>query len=213
MSQTATIIIADDHVIYRTGLREILINAGYQVVAIAGNGFQLIEACAQYQPHIVFIDIRMPGMNGIEACRQLTARFPHIVKIAITFHERCHADIHKMWEAGATGFLSKQSDQDEIIRCVNTVYNGGIHCDENCRVALRDELDHDPLHHLAAPEQQLMLLIADEKTSNQIAALVHQSPHNIEKRRKKLYEKCGVTSTVGLIKFGVKRRFLNHEDW
>lgn len=70
------------------------------------NGLQLVEAVKQYRPDIVFIDIRMPGMGGIEACTILTDLFPGLFKIAITYHDSCHADVYQMSRAGATGFLS-----------------------------------------------------------------------------------------------------------
>lgn len=213
MPLPVTIIIADDHKMYRSGLRDLLTAAGMKVVALVANGAELIEAAKQHRPDIVFIDIRMPGMDGMDACMELTVLFPHIGKIAITYHDTCHPDVYRMSLAGATGFLSKQSDQDEIIRCVNTVYNGGSHCDEKCRLALKDQFNLDlQKHGLTEKDLELLILIAEEKSTVEIAELMHQSTHTIEKWRPKLYEKCEVKTAVGLIKFGVKWRIIKIEE-
>lgn len=200
-----TIVIIDDHVTFRNGLREVLISAGFNVKAMAGNGADAIVIAKQHQPDIIFVDIRMPGMSGIELCRELHALFPDMGKIAITYHDTYDPDIYAMSLAGASGFLSKQSDVDEIIRCVNTVYNGGIHADENCKHALRDRITEDiQKHGLTEKELQLFHLIGEEKTNKQIGAIMHQSENTIEKWRTKLYDKCDVKGLVGLIKLGMK---------
>jgi two-component system, NarL family, response regulator NreC len=200
-----TIIIADDHLLWRNGLSAALTTAGMQVVAMVGNGEELIAVCKQHLPDVAFIDIRMPGMDGIAACRELAALFPHMGKIAVTYHDPCHPDVYKMSQAGATGFLSKLSDHDEIIRCVHAVYHGGTYCDENCWPALKERFDKElDRHGLTEKQQQLLRLIGEEKTTDEIAAIMHQSPHTIEKWRMELNKKCEVKTVVGLIKFGVK---------
>lgn len=207
-----SIVIIDDHVTFRNGLREVLTSAGFNVKAMAGNGADAIVIAKQHQPDIIFIDIRMPGMNGIELCRELHAFFPDMGKIAITYHDTCNPDIYAMSLAGASGFLSKQSDVEEIIRCVNTVYNKGVHADENCKHALSDRLTEDiQKHGLTEKELQLLYLISEEKTNDKIGAIMHQSEHTIEKWRKKLYAKCEVKTVVGLMKFGMKWKIIKWE--
>jgi DNA-binding NarL/FixJ family response regulator len=205
MHYTIKIIIADDHVLWRTALSETLASAGMEVVAMAADGLRLLELAKQHRPDVVFIDIRMPGMGGIAACTELTALFPHMGKIAITYHDACHDDVYEMSLAGATGFLSKASDYDEILRCVNAVYHGGTHCDESCWPALKGRFQVEMQKHgLTEKEQQLLALIGDEKTTSEIAAIMHQSCHTIDKWRGALSKKCEVRTLAGLIKFGVR---------
>lgn len=200
-----TIIIADDHTLWRNTLSNALTTAGMQVVATTGTGNGLIELCKQHLPDIVIIDIRMQGMSGIEACRELSALFPNMGKIAITYHDACHPDLYEMSLAGAAGFLSKLADQEEIIRCVQTVHNGGTYCDASCRPALKEKFEKEfTKHGLTEKEVQLLCLIDEEKTTEEIAAIMHQSPRTIEKWRVDLNKKCEVKSVVGLIKFGVR---------
>lgn len=200
-----TIIIADDHTVWRNGLSHILTFADMQVVAIAANGTELIELCKKHLPVIVIIDIRMPGKGGIEACRELHALFPGMGKVAITYHDADHPDIYEMSRAGATGFLSKLSDQDEITRCVNAVYHGGTYCDARCKPALKERFDKELSQHgLTEMQVQLLRLIAEEKGTDEIAAIMHKSPHTIEKWRIELNRKCDAKNVVGLIKFGLK---------
>lgn len=179
-----------------------------EVVATTGTGNALIELCKQHLPHIVIIDIRMPGKDGIEACRELSALFPGMGKIAITY-DPIHPDVYEMSLAGTTGFLSKQADHDEIIRCINTVYNGGTYCDARCRLALKERFENDlQKHGLTEKEVQLLRLIGEEKSTEEIAAIMHQSQRTIERWRGELSKKCEVTSLVGLIKFGVKWKII-----
>jgi DNA-binding NarL/FixJ family response regulator len=204
-----TIIIADDHKVWRNGLSNALTSTGMLVVAIANNGAELIELSKQHLPDVVIIDIRMYGMGGIEACRQLTALFPNMGKIAITFHDACHPDIYEMSQAGASGFLSKLSDQEEIIRCVQAVHNGGSYCDANCLPALKEKFDQEfNKYGLTETQVQLLRLIGQEKSTAEIAAIMHRSPKTIEKWRIELNKKCKVETLVGLIKFGVKLKII-----
>lgn len=182
------------------------------VKAMVSNGPDALVVAQQHRPDIIFIDIRMPGMTGIETCGQLTTSFPHMGKISITYHDTCHPDIYAMSLAGALGFLSKQSDVEEIIRCVNTVYNGGVHADENCRHALQGWFNQDiQKHNLDERELQLLYLISEEKTNEEIGRMMHRSEDTIEKWRKKLYEKCEVKTVVGLMKYGMKWKIIKYE--
>lgn len=205
MLSPPTIIIADDHVTYRNGLSDTLTTAGMQVVAVAGNGLQLIELAKQYGPDVVFIDLRMPGMDGVAACAALQELFPQMGKIAITYYDPCHPDVQKILLAGARGFLWKTADVDEIIRCTHAVLHGDTHYDGSCRPVLNALFSGQVKpHHLDDKQEDLLRLIGDELTSEQIARIVNKSPHTIEAWRHNLSEKCGVKTLVGLVKFGVK---------
>lgn len=205
MLSPPTIIIADDHVIYRNGLRDTLATAGMPVVAVADNGLQLIELAKQYGPDIVFIDLRMPGMDGVAACAELQQLFPHMGKIAITCYDPCHPDVQKILLAGARGFLWKTADVDEIIRCTQAVHQGHTHYDGSCRPVLNAIFSGQVKpHNLDDKLEDLLRLIGDELTLEQIARMVHKSPHTIEAWRHELSEKCGVKTLVGLVKFGIK---------
>ena len=214
MPSPATIIIADDHITYRSGLRDILVNAGYLVVAIVSNGLELIEAVKKYLPDIVFIDIRMPQMDGVAACAQLESLYPAMGKIAISFYDPCHPDVQRILKAGARGFLWKASDVDEIIRCTDAVLRGDLYFDAGCRPVLNALLsDNLKRHQLDEKMEKLLRLIGEGLTSPQIARIFHKSPHTIEAWREKLMKKCGVKTFVDLIKFGITHGIIPCERW
>ena len=204
MPAPATIIIADDHVTYRTGLRDVLTNAGYRVVAVVDNGLQLVEATQQLQPDIVFIDIRMPEMDGVAACTLLHSLYPAMGKIAITFYDPCHPDVHKMWKAGARGFLWKTADVNEIIHCTEAALQRHIYFDASCQPVFNTLLDGNGKHNLPEKMENLLRLIGKGFTTRQIAHILHKSPHTIEAWREKLMRLCGVKTFADLMKFGVR---------
>jgi len=123
------IIIADDHEIYRDGLRSILShNDNIQLVAEAADGSGLLQVTATSDPDVILTDIKMPVMNGIEATRQLSAKFLHIAVVALTmFNEEHH--IIDMLAAGAKGYVLKDAPKTEIITAIGTVHrNGNYFC-------------------------------------------------------------------------------------
>jgi two-component system NarL family response regulator len=204
MPGAITIIIADDCDAYRKAFAHLLGSGQLQVAATVGNGAELIEATKQYLPDLVFIDIRMPVMDGIAACRELQNLFPSIGKIALTMYDHYYPDVQQMLQAGARGFLTKDAGVDEMIRCIKTVYSGGTYYCGSCRPIVNALLKGEAAHHLADHEMELLRLIGEELNSEDIAARLHKSVHTIGAWRQELLLKCGAKNVAGLIKFGIK---------
>lgn len=205
MHGAITLIIADDCDTYRKALANILASDYLQVAATATNGIELIEAAQQYGPDLVFIDIRMPVMDGITACRELQNLYPHIGKIALTMYDHYHPDVQEMLQAGANGFLNKDADMAEFKRCIDTVCNGGTHYGSSCMPVVNAMMKGQAYtHNLADYEIQLLQLIGEELSSEEIAVKMCKSIHTIGAWRQELLVKCDAKNVAGLMKFAVK---------
>jgi DNA-binding NarL/FixJ family response regulator len=205
LPRPVTIIIADDCDAYRTGFVHTISSGRFNMIAAAANGLQLIELVKQHQPDIVFIDIRMPVMDGIAACRELQATFPHIGKIALTMYDHHHPAVQEMLKAGVLGFLNKDAGIAEITRCIETVYNGGTHYGSSCKPVLESLLkDQAPAHNLPPHLAELLRLIGEELSSEEIASIMHRSIDTIGLWRRELLVRCKAKNVAGLVKYGVK---------
>jgi DNA-binding NarL/FixJ family response regulator len=205
MQRPITIIIADDCDAFSAGLRHTLSSPGFQVVATAHNGHRLIELVKQYMPDIVLIDIRMEGMDGIAACRELHQLYPHIGKIALTMYDHHHPAAQEMLQAGASGLLYKDASLAEIRRCIETVYHGGTSYGSSFKNVVGAMMNGQANGHNLPPHLvELLQLIGEGHTSEEIALILHKSIDTIGAWRRDLLLKCGAKNVAGLIKFGVK---------
>lgn len=124
MSEVLRVLIADDHVYFREGMRGLLRTVGgIEIVAEAGDGESAVRLAAQFQPDVALMDLRMPGLDGIEATRRITATSPHIGVLVLTMLEDDDSVFAAM-RAGARGYLLKGASQEEITRAIKGVSNG-----------------------------------------------------------------------------------------
>ncbi|UCG66909.1 MAG: response regulator transcription factor [Deltaproteobacteria bacterium] len=129
MKDKVTIIIADDHRIFRKGLKSLLSEKDYiHIVAEADDGDQALEMTLNHRPRIVIMDIGMPKMDGIEATRQIRERLPETEVIILSMHAK-KAYIDQVLQAGAKGYVLKDSDEENLVAAINTVHSGGFYLD------------------------------------------------------------------------------------
>jgi DNA-binding NarL/FixJ family response regulator len=220
MQRPVSIIIADDCDAYRKALEYILTNdmqvvttGKRQVVATATNGVQLIEAVQLHQPDIAFIDLRMPVMDGIAACLQLEQQYPQVGKIVLTMYHHDYPDVQAILKAGARGFLNKDVDIAEINRCIDTVLNGSIYYSSSIACVVNPMLKGQTnMPALQDFELQLLRLIGERLSSEEIAVNMCKSVHTISAWRQALMQKCGVKNVVGLVLFGVQHGIIKASD-
>ncbi len=207
------LIIADDHEVFRDGLRTLLDKTkGIEVVGEAGNGGELVSLCERFRPDIVLTDILMPGMDGIEASNIITNNFPGIRVIALSMFN--HEDlVIDMLNAGAVGFLVKNAHKSEIIQAVFTVYrNKPYYCKLTsarmprvlARIQSGSELRQKV--YFSPREKEIIRLVCEEKTSREIAALLHMSVRTVEEYRVRIKEKMDVKSTTGLVIYAIQHQ-------
>ncbi|RTL59802.1 MAG: response regulator transcription factor [Sphingobacteriales bacterium] len=204
------IVIADDHVLYRAGVKTALSQKkDIKVLAEADNGMQLLNLLKHIQPDVILLDIEMPIMNGIATLPEIKQLYPQIKVIMLTMHDD-HSMIAKLMELGANSYLTKNSDSEVIYEAVKTCYEQEYFFNALTNKALIDGLrnkrsDDGPSDvKLNEKEITILRLMCEEKSTKEIADIVDLSPRTVEAIRDKLKSKVGAKSTAGLILYAVK---------
>lgn len=214
------LIIADDHALIRAGFASYLHKqTGLQLVAEAANGKELLSLTERHNPDIIFTDISMPEMDGIEATRIITEKYPHIAVIALTIMQQDYI-ITDMLSAGAKGFLLKHVHPSELLKAILAVHNNeNYYCRHTTeklnRLILNKEFDPVTKERkllLSPRETEVLLLICKEKTNKDISEILHISVRTVECFRSNLQRKTGVLNIAGMIKYAVKHGIYKVEN-
>ena len=215
------VLIADDHVLYRAGVKTALSSKDdIKVIAEADNGMHLLNMLKTVVPDVILLDIQMPVMDGITTLPEIKKNYPHIKVVMLTMLED-HSMITKLMELGANSYLSKTSDIEVIYEAIKTCYEQDYFFNALTNKALLTNLKQ---RHLITPqklvqqeanlndkEMLILKLMCQEKTTKEIADIVDLSPRTVEAIRDKLKVKTGAKSTAGLIMYAVKNNLLNEE--
>ncbi len=207
------ILLADDHTIVRQGVRKILeAQADWEVVAEAGDGREAIRQALELKPDIAVLDIGMPLLNGIEATSQIVRRAPQIRVIILSMHPN-EAYITRALQAGARGYLLKDSADDDLIRAVTLVNEGkSFFSPAVAKVMLDDYVRAlsargvvDRYDSLSEREREIFQLVAEGRGNKEIADILGVSPNTIETHRAHIMEKLDVHSAVELVLYAVRK--------
>lgn len=204
------IIIADDHSIIRDGLKALLEkNSKFAVVGEAANGLDLINLLQTTPCDVVCTDISMPVMDGIEAAKQMSKKHPNLKVICLSMHEQVDY-IKKMMEAGAMGYIFKDSSQEELQLAIETVYSGKKYFNQKLfDILLNDEKSASKNEViLSTREKEILKLIAEEFTNAEIAEKLFISVRTVDTHRQNLLQKLDVKNTAGLVKYAIKSALL-----
>jgi DNA-binding NarL/FixJ family response regulator len=206
------VIIADDHALFRTGVKTTLsMRKDIKMIGEADNGAQLLTLLKVLQPDVILLDIQMPIMDGIVTLPEIKELYPDIRVIMLTMHND-HSMISKLMELGANSYLTKNSDSEVIYEAVKTVYEQEYFFNTLTNMALIDGLRNKrqvetqlPIDtKLSEKEITILKLMCEEKSTKDIADLVFLSPRTVEAIRDKLKVKTGVKSMAGLVMYAVK---------
>jgi two-component system response regulator NreC len=207
---TQTILIADDHRLLREGLRALLERDGFQVVAEADNGRSAVRLAKQLQPDIVITDIAMPDLNGIEATRQVRAEAPRSKVLALSMHTES-GFVLGILEAGASGYLLKDAAFEELSVAIKAVLKGQIYLSPAITgVVVGQSLGRvgskarSQRAKLSKREQEVLQLIAEGKSTKEIAATLYVSVKTVETHRKQIMDNLDIHSVAGLTKYAVR---------
>lgn len=214
------IIIADDHEIFKNGFKLLLKDqSGVELVGEAENGRQLIDVVKATLPHVVITDIKMPEMDGIEACRIIKQTYPYIGVIALSsFNDE--SLIVDMLEAGARGYLLKNTNKHDLMQAIQTVHAGNAYycaATSGKLTRLIAESKFNPYRSKTRAdftdrELEVMRLICRQYTTKEIADLLSISIRTVESFREKIQEKAGVKNAVGIALYAVKKQIFRVED-
>ena len=207
------IVLADDHTLFRQGLRRVLEEqAGWQVVAEASDGAEAVRLTLEREPHIVILDIAMPRLNGVEATRQIARRLPDVRVLIVSMYSD-DLYITQSLQAGAHGFILKDSADADLVRAVRDLAAGKSYFSPAVsKVVLDDYVRHladrgvtDRFDALSEREREVFQLIAEGNSNKDIAQLLHLSPGTIETHRARIMEKLDVHSAAEIVLYAVRK--------
>jgi DNA-binding NarL/FixJ family response regulator len=200
------IVLVDDHKLVRDGVRGILERGTeFRVVGEAESGADAVNLCKRTQPHIALVDIGLPGMNGIEATTELLRHCPAVKVIILSMYDDENSVVSAI-RSGARAFVLKKASSTELLDALRTVARGGSYLSSQVSDRLlariqRGDLDvHDrsPLESLSPRELQVLRLVAEGKTSKDIAVLLDLGLQTVRSYRKTMMKKLGVSNVAGL---------------
>ena len=202
------IILVDDHTLFRGGLRGLLDRyEGFRVVGEAGSGEELLERIGEWQADVVFMDIAMPGMGGAEATQRLLALRPQWRVITLSmFGEESYYS--RMVEAGARGFLLKDSDIGDVIEAVETVAAGGSYFSPQLLSSLTGRMrtrEDAADEQLSSREREILVAVCRGLSNQEIADELFISKRTVDKHRANILEKTGCKNTASLVVYAIRK--------
>jgi DNA-binding NarL/FixJ family response regulator len=215
---TIRVVIADDHAIIRDGVAALIdVEPDIELVGTASDGLEAIKLVEKTLPDVVVTDIMMPGLNGIEATERIRNSHPNTQVIILSIRSTA-SDIVRSLRAGARGYLLKESAGSDIANAIRRVHSGSYYLTpEITTVVLEDYLQQrgdpaelSPLERLSPREREVLQLVAEGKTSAEIAILLTLSPKTVDTYRARVMQKLGLNNMVELLHFAVQHGLI---DW
>jgi DNA-binding NarL/FixJ family response regulator len=213
------VVLADDHPIVRMGIRNALLELpGVEVVGEATDGRQALELVRSASPDVVFMDISMPGLNGLEATERLIKAFPKVRVIILSRHD----NEEYYWRAlkvGASGYLLKNAVIAELKAAVQRVARGEIYLSKEISNRLRKQFPlqqvartRSPVEQLTERQREILQLIAEGQTTKGIALILKVSPKTVEYHRMQLMQRLNIFDIPGLVRFAVRAGLVSTES-
>lgn len=216
---TRRIILADDHQLLRAGLRSLLAKErDLEVVAEAADGREAVALVTQHHPDLAILDIGMPNLNGIDAARQIRDVAPATKIIALSMHASPQF-VGRMLEAGASGYLLKDSAYEELIQAIKTVLLGQVYLSRDITgvvvddyVRRRSASSQVEIVQLTPREREIAQMIAEGRSTKEIAALLHVSVKTVETHRQHIMTKLKIDSVAELTKYAIREGLTELND-
>lgn len=210
------VFIVDDHKMVIEGLSLLLQNQQeIEVVDYALSGEEALQKITETLPDVVLMDVNMPGINGIETTKKMIAQLPDIKIIAISMHQE-NSMIKLMLNNGAKGYVLKNAGQSEVIHAIKKVYEGNIYLEDTVNQIIINSVTNtakqkstDSFPKLSRREKDVLKLIIDEYTTQEIADKLFISFGTVETHRRNMLIKTGARNTVGLVKMAFEYDLLN----
>jgi two-component system response regulator NreC len=204
------ILIADDHRMYREGLRALLHGDDLEVVAEASDGREAIRLATRHQPDIALVDISMSGLNGLDVTREVLRASPRSRVIVLTMHKD-DAYVIDALRAGASGYVLKSQGFAELLQAIREVARGEVYVAKECWRPLvesyqsGEDLAHDPL---SRREREVLQLVAEGKTTKEIAGALSISVKTAESHRGRVMAKLDIHDTASLVRYAIRARMI-----
>jgi DNA-binding NarL/FixJ family response regulator len=211
------IVLADDHVMIRNGIKKIIEESDdMKVIAETGDGLELLNLLKNINPHMIILDISMPNLRGIEATHEIKMVYREIKILILTMHKKKEYLYHAL-SAGADGYLLKEDTGKELLTAITKIRRGGIYLSPILSEELTDELIEfyrngrksldDPL---TTREKEILKLIAEEKSSKEIADLLFISVRTVGHHRASIMKKLNINKIAGLVKYAIQKGYTSN---
>ena len=208
------IILADDHAMFRQGIKRILEEfEDWAVVGETGDGVALLELLKKIPAEMVILDISMPNMRGIEATKEIMSTYPHMRILILTMHRDIEYFEHAL-SAGAAGFLLKEDADIELVNAIKTIRGGKVYLSPLLTEELTGKMfraggitGKKPIDILTTREKEVLKLIAEGKTSKEIAELFSISARTVQHHRANMMRKLNINKAAELIKYAIRKGY------
>lgn len=201
------ILMADDHQIFRQGLRGLLERDGLQVVGEAADGRQAVRLARELGPDVAVLDLSMPLLNGVEAAREILRQLPQARVILLTMYQE-DAYVLEALRAGIRGYVLKAQAAADLVNAIHQVMQGAMYLSPGISAAVvnayvtRSEAPFDPL---TSRERQVLQLVAEGKSTKEVARVLGLSVKTAESHRSRLMRKLDIHETAGLVRYAIRR--------
>ena len=208
MTQSIRVFLVDDHAMVRAGLAALVAeHSDIAVVGQCGEGLGVINGIRESKPDVVVLDITLPGLNGLDLCRELKRKFENLEILILTMHDE-ELYITQALQNGATGYLLKDAAAERLVEAIRRVASGEIYLGPGIpkRVLqnLGDNVD-DPYETLSTRERQVLQLIAESKTNRQISEILDLAVKTVDTHRTRLMRKLNIHDQTSLVKYAIRR--------
>lgn len=212
------LLLVDDHEIVRAGLRMLfLAEPDLEIVGEVGSGAEALQAVQELQPEVVIMDVAMPGLNGIEATRQIKEASPNTAVLALTMHED-EQYFFEMLNAGASGYIPKRAAPDDLVSAIRAVSRGNMFLHSTlARFLVKDVLDRPgsvstgTAEELTPREREVLTYIAEGYTNREIAEALVISVKTVDRHRENIIQKLNLHSGIELVKYAIARGLISLE--
>jgi DNA-binding NarL/FixJ family response regulator len=212
------VLIADDHNVMREGIRALLdLHNDLDVVAEVGDGREAVEKASQLSPDVVLMDIAMPLMDGLEASRRIRKRCPDTRILVLTQYENEEHMLASL-KAGATGCICKRAASSELLTAIRSVHRGDFYISPSAAKMLVDDYVHrseekvDSYERLTEREREVLKLIAEGRTSQEIADLLFLSPRTVLAHRTRIMDKLDIHNRTELVKYALRKGLITIDE-
>ena len=223
MAEQKSIIIIDDHPLFREGLKTIISRDDrFKVVGEAGSGHEGLEMAKRLKPDLVVVDISLPDQSGIQLTRDLRGLLSETKILVVSMHSKIDY-IAEAFQAGATGYVVKESASERLLQGLKSVVKGDYYLDSSVSHAVVENLMKSPLKAakitdadyatLTPREQEVMRLLAEGLSSKAVAEKLFISPKTVENHRANIMNKLGLHSTIELVRYAAKLGLIDVDLW
>jgi two-component system, NarL family, response regulator NreC len=205
------ILLADDHVIVRQGFRALLEREGLEVVAEAANGHEAVRLAGELLPDVAVLDFAMPLLNGLDAAKEIRRRSPRTRTILLTVHSEDHYVLEAV-RAGVHGYVVKTQAAADLVQAIREIRGNAIYLSPTIsRAVVEAYLDKatPPGDVLSSRERQVLQLVAEGKTTKEIAGVLGVSIKTADSHRARIMRKLDIHDTAGLVRFAIRRGLIH----